>query len=99
MSEDGCTIISISSEDDFKMFATNIQNGIYDALFKQEVQDIPKKDLNTTLESLLIFLNKQNAGLSMLFRPMNDWETENHQEDWIPKEIDNNNQITDVNCN
>ena len=35
----------------------------------------------------------------MLFRPMNDWETENHQEDWIPKEIDNNNQITDVNCN
>ena len=30
---------------------------------------------------------------------MNDCETENHQEDWIPKEIDNNNQITDVNCN
>ena len=99
MAEYGCTIISINSKDDFKTFATNMQNGIYDALFDDLVQHGEKGDSDQSLENLLLFFDETNAGLSMLFRPMNDWETGNHQENWIPKELNNNNKMTNSNCN
>lgn len=95
----GCTIISINSKGDFKTFATNIKNGTYDVLFDNLVQNGIKGDFDQTLENLLLFFNQTNAGLSMLFRPMNDWETGNHQGDWTPKELDSSNKITNSNCN
>lgn len=76
-----------------------MQNGIYDALFDDLVQHGEKGDSDQSLENLLLFFDETNAGLSMLFRPMNDWETGNHQENWIPKELNNNNKMTNSNCN
>lgn len=30
---------------------------------------------------------------------MNDWETGKHQGNWTPKELDENNKMTNSNCN
>ena len=99
MASNGCTIISIKSETNFKTFATNMQNGAYDVLFDRLVQHGKKGDFDQSLENLLLFFDRISAGLSMLFRPMNDWETGKHQGNWTPKELDENNKMTNSNCN
>lgn len=99
MNEYGCTIISTTSDDAFKTFATNIKNGVFDDLFNDIVQNGSKGGVEMSLQNLLSFFNKTNAGLSVLFRPMNDWETGNHEGNWVPKELDNNDKITNSNCN
>ena len=99
MASNGCTIISIKSETNFKTFATNMQNGAYDVLFDRLVQHGKKGDFDQSLENLLLFFDRISAGLSMLFRPMNDRETGKHQGNWTPKELDENNKMTNSNCN
>ena len=44
------------------------------------------------------FFTKHKAGLSVMFRPMQDEHIDNNFENWIAKDLNENNKLIDKDC-
>lgn len=96
----GCLSIMISSPNDFAAFAAKLRNNDFDSYWNTNINNgVAVTSFEVKIVQLLQFLQERNAGLSILFRPMQDEDLDNNNENWKAKEIGTSNQLIDTNCN
>ena len=50
------------------------------------------------IRQVMSFFKKNDAGLSIMFRPMQDENVENNFENWIAKDLNENDELIDKDC-
>lgn len=107
ISEYGCLSIMISSFDNFTTFAKDIYESKFDDCWNSTIninteEKVP--DFQVKVQRIISFFKANNAGLSVMFRPMQyekDDENDNYNykfKNWIPKDVDGN-ELIDKKCN
>lgn len=99
VSQWGCLSIMISSFKDFTTFTKEIGEGKFDDSWNVSINDgIKVPNFETKIEKVISFFNDNNAGLSVMFRPMQDDDVDNNSENWIAKDLNEKKELIDKNC-
>lgn len=99
VSQYGCLSIMITSPEDFAIFAEKIRNKEFENEWKNDIDNgksVPS--FETKIQEVMTFFDVHKAGLSIMFRPMQDEDINNNFENWKAKDLDENNKLTDKDC-
>ena len=95
----GCLSIMISSSKDFTTFAEKVRNKEFDNEWNRDIDNGKSVSrFEIKIEQVMSFFTKHKAGLSVMFRPMQDEHIDNNFENWIAKDLNENNKLIDKDC-
>ena len=95
----GCLSIMISSSKDFTTFAEKVRNKEFDNEWNRDIDNGKSVSrFEIKIEQVMSFFTKHKAGLSVMFRPMQDEHIDNNFENWIAKDLNENNELIDKDC-
>lgn len=95
VSEFGCLTLMISSPSEFDAFATKMRNNELEDSWETYVPFDGFGGVEKRIGQLLKFLQETNSGLSLMYSPT----IESGNPAWKAKELDFNENMTDMNCN
>ena len=95
----GCLSIMISSPKDFTTFAEKVRNKEFDDEWNRDIDNGKSVSrFEIKIQQVMSFFTKHKAGLSVMFRPMQDEHIDNNFENWIAKDLNENNELIDKDC-
>lgn len=83
----------------FAAFAEKVRNKEFDDEWNKDINNGEiVSGFEIKIQQVMSFFTKHKAGLSVMFRPMQDEHFDDNFENWIAKDLDENNELIDKDC-